>query len=153
MVNHYSKREWMDYIAGECNPDRSFQLEQHLYQCDHCLRIYMEAAEAQAEMPEWKGMELAIEKIAGKETKPAAVEPSMMQNGRDRHDSPRKWLLPYIAAASATLLLTSAGVFEALLFQTEELLPMADLLEQDKSYSEQAVQAVTDWLDAILRRR
>lgn len=112
-MSHYTKKEWLAYIRDELQASERDRYEDHLYHCDQCLQVYMACVEEQTDiMP-----------------KPNP-QPS------------RNMFIPYAIAASITLILTSTGVFELLLVDTESI-------QSPVSYSEKAVQSLTNWLGNI----
>lgn len=43
---HYSEREWLKYVNDALDPDVREKFENHLYTCDQCLNIYLQAVES-----------------------------------------------------------------------------------------------------------
>jgi predicted anti-sigma-YlaC factor YlaD len=51
-MNHIPLAEWKKFASDEMNDDKRFLYEQHLYTCDQCMDLYMEAIESiQDEIP------------------------------------------------------------------------------------------------------
>ncbi|WJH36243.1 hypothetical protein N6H14_10525 [Paenibacillus sp. CC-CFT747] len=41
-MTHYTSEEWADYRENRLPDDERARREEHLYQCDQCLALYME---------------------------------------------------------------------------------------------------------------
>ncbi|MBT2688874.1 hypothetical protein J7I93_11835 [Bacillus sp. ISL-47] len=44
-MDHYSREEWHKYVKNELGDADRKAYEDHLYICDHCLEVYLEAME------------------------------------------------------------------------------------------------------------
>ena len=113
-MTHFSKEKWLAYVQDELNETERHTCEDHLYACDQCLSLYMEAIDEGAGQPiiedDHRFAEGVMQKIA--ETKqPAAKGKQAVRRSASR----RTVLLHYVLAAAMTLLLTSTGLFNGLL--------------------------------------
>ena len=127
-MNHYTQADWAAYIKDELQEEQRQKYEDHLYSCDHCLETYMSCVQEHAALLH---VPTSLQKEQWAEERPVQKigYPS------------RKRFVPYVIAASITLILTGTGVFESLISY-----PVTD---SPVSYSEKAVQTVTGWLDHI----
>ncbi|MGQ0517897.1 hypothetical protein ACT453_49885, partial [Bacillus sp. D-CC] len=46
---HYSKEDWRNYTLNVIESNERESMEEHLYECDHCLALYMESIDEQQE--------------------------------------------------------------------------------------------------------
>lgn len=44
-MDHYSLEEWLKYVENELGEEEREAYENHLYTCDQCLEVYLEAME------------------------------------------------------------------------------------------------------------
>lgn len=42
-MDHYSLEEWLEYVKNELGEKERVIYEDHLYTCDQCLEVYLEA--------------------------------------------------------------------------------------------------------------
>src|SRR4051794_37442070 len=45
-MKHYSYEKWQQYVKDELSEHQREELERHLYTCDQCLEVYLEAVTA-----------------------------------------------------------------------------------------------------------
>ena len=46
---HYSKEDWRNYTLDFIESNERESMEEHLYECDRCLALYMESIDEQHE--------------------------------------------------------------------------------------------------------
>lgn len=101
-MTHISKEKWLTYANNKLNEDERETYEAHLYQCDHCLEVYMEVIETVDMTTPNLTTETIIDHVLPKQT--AAKEGGY-----------RKTFLHYTVAAAMTILLMSSGLFTQLI--------------------------------------
>ena len=67
-MSHYTREQWQRYITNELGEDARRKCEDHLYHCDQCLELYLEAlALCEADLPDMKSAvrftDMVMEKI------------------------------------------------------------------------------------------
>lgn len=121
-MEHYSYEQWKKYIQDEVEEEVRERYENHLYRCDHCLEVYMEALD-----------------FAGDSTFPimeqnAEFTDKVMDRIMDLHavpikpsgeDKKRRFyqhvLFQYLLAAAVTLIFMSTGIFQSIIQYTEKI--------------------------------
>lgn len=102
-MKHITYENWIRYVQGKAQQEEHF--EQHLYECDQCLTLYMEALET--------------EQIQSPTLTTKEIVHSIKNNRKERKESSNvsspirfhRKLVHYILAAGMTLFLMSSGVF------------------------------------------
>lgn len=112
-MSHIPLVEWKKYVIDEINDDKRLLYEQHLYTCDQCMDLYMEAIKSiQDEIPIIEDPSTYTNKVMsqipfGKATMPIT-----------RKEIKKRWyeekLFHYMLATAMTFLLMAAGVFSGL---------------------------------------
>ncbi len=112
-MSHISLEEWKKYARNKIDDKQRDAYEEHLYTCEQCMDVYMEAIESleQDDLP-------AIES-------PSYVEEVISQIPLEKQAQPnRRWyedkVFHYVVATAMTLLLMTSGVFSQLLQVTTE---------------------------------
>lgn len=111
-MNHIDYEDWVLYATDSLDEETRLQYENHLYSCDHCLELYLEAVEeAESQMPvlsDPTGFTASIMKEIGGGKKQPPVQIKPKKNIR------RQTLVHYAVAAAMTLVLMSTGIFSEL---------------------------------------
>ncbi|RST72479.1 hypothetical protein D4T97_015565 [Siminovitchia acidinfaciens] len=111
-MNHIDYENWLLYATDSLDEKTRSKYENHLYSCDHCLELYLEAVEeAESQMPvlsDPSGFTDAIMKEIGgvKEEPPPQI--------KSKKNMRRQTLVHYTVAAAMTLVLMSTGIFSQL---------------------------------------
>lgn len=58
-MNHVSEAQWVAYLADEIPEALKIEYENHLYSCDKCLSVYMEAMEKEETSLDLEGFDIA----------------------------------------------------------------------------------------------
>ncbi|MEZ2715375.1 hypothetical protein [Niallia circulans] len=119
MIAHYSKDYWMKYVKDELSEKERSILEDHLYTCDQCLELYIDAVDKQEEtLPsisdEAAFMNDIMQKISYENLEIKTIE----EKKRPIYQSS---IFHYAIAASLTLILMSAGFFQSIVKHTETI--------------------------------
>ncbi|PKR84013.1 anti-sigma factor family protein [Heyndrickxia camelliae] len=110
-MNHISYERWLQYVRGELDSATEQQYDDHLYSCDQCLSVYLEAVEAQEQLlpamsNEDSFTEMVMQQIEGQKRKTV---------GQSKKQSLyQKASFHYLVAAAMTILLMTSGVFSHL---------------------------------------
>ena len=115
-MEHYSAAMWLQYITGKVGSVQVLDMEQHLTQCDECLKLYALTAEnsvSEQVSPRFTHGVMARVASSGRLTLP---QNSKLPSTKpfQRAGNSRQSLGNYAVAACLTLLLTAGGVFGSL---------------------------------------
>jgi anti-sigma factor RsiW len=150
-MKHFTYEEWKRYANDELpEPDREFY-EDHLYSCDECLEVYLEAV-AETELPSMESgsafTDLVMAKISEEVKKPAQPRIFEEKKRRPFYQSP---LFHYSLAAAMTILLMTTGVFQSIT-QYAGAVQDPDFQEKKTSVTEGLVDKTFAWMDTIEKK-
>jgi hypothetical protein len=181
-VKHATAQEWQDYAAGELAPQRYEELEEHLYDCESCLQLYIQVIDHHAAISE-ADESLAPELEAGAQQAfadrvmlaihgaplaaaasvdvimPVSLPPAVKSPVRPvrRTSLIRRPLFQYTLAAAATLLLISTGVFQNIgqIVERDNRInsPIPYQEKLDESFSQRLMEKTTSLLGSIHSNR
>ena len=149
-MKHYSEQEWMKYVENELDKDVREVYENHLYSCDQCLDIYLQAvAEVETELPvitnEADFTDLVMAQISESKV------PKIQDVKEIRKTSKRFYqaaIFHYSIAAAMTILLMSTGVFQSITKYTENV-QNPSFQEKRTSMTEGIVDKTFAWMDSL----
>ncbi|MBY0122205.1 anti-sigma factor [Bacillus sp. S/N-304-OC-R1] len=152
-MTHYSKEEWMKYVNNEMTQDVREEYENHLYTCDQCLTLYLDAvAEAEEDLPEIENesgfTDLIMAQIA--ESKPPVLKAATEKKKRSRPFY-QTAIFHYSIAAVMTILLMSTGVFQSITQYTVAL-QKPSFQEKRTSITEGIVDKTFAWMDSLEKK-
>ncbi|WP_201712714.1 hypothetical protein [Rossellomorea arthrocnemi] len=115
-MRHIALEEWKMYAKDETDEDMRIEYEEHLYSCDQCMVLYMEAVDAvQEDLPSIEGPSLYTDEV---------MERIPFENSDVRKPSRKRWyeekVFHYVLATAMTLILMATGIFSELLKVTSE---------------------------------
>lgn len=148
-MNHISYKEWLTYVQNKLDDELREEYENHLYSCDHCLELYLQAAEAtESQLPELQDeLQFTNKVMQGidviKQTDQKKEQPVKKQNRRGQT------MVHYILAAAMTLLLMSTGVFSQMM-EFSSSFEKIDLKEEPVSFVNELLNkeiSITDKLE------
>ncbi|MCJ7840978.1 hypothetical protein MUB24_08695 [Lederbergia sp. NSJ-179] len=143
-MNHYRIDHWLQYVRDELDDETRIQYENHLYDCDHCLELYLQAVDAnEFQMPELAepnhftdSIMKQVQEINTKEDQPKI---------RAKH-SYKQTFIHYSIAVAMTFILMSTGVFS-------QLLKMPHTIENSESkQSESFIQSFLNKQGSIINK-
>jgi len=146
MTTHYSKNDWMKYVNDELNEKERAFLENHLYTCDQCLELYIDAVDMQEEIlpsisDEAAFMNDIMQKITFENMEIEKIE----EKKRPFYQSS---IFHYAIAASLTLILMSAGFFQSIIKHTETI-QKAEVSLKEEPKSGGLVDKTFAWMDSF----
>ena len=135
-MSHFAREQWSAYVQNRLSGEERRRCEEHLYNCDFCLSVYLECVEREGDalpaLPKEDEFAEAVMRRIGRrerrvparrhseERRSEALRPGGLQPaGGGRAD--RRTLLHYTAAAAVTLVLMSSGMFQALLADVQHI--------------------------------
>ncbi|MCG0276314.1 MAG: hypothetical protein L5655_09200 [Thermosediminibacteraceae bacterium] len=119
-MRHFGKEEWILFKSGHLAKEKSRIMENHLYVCDQCLETFLELITdeeindaAKKVSPAFdKKVMAAIEKNEARWTQRGNTRKVLVSN---------KLIAYYVACAMVTIMLMSAGFFQALAGKAQAL--------------------------------
>ncbi|XEC95366.1 hypothetical protein AB6A23_01950 [Paenibacillus tarimensis] len=147
-MNHRDVGFWRKYADDAVAEKEREEAETHLYTCDRCLRLYMQAVQAN------ETIELLTDENALELTERIMADPVIrtlppLRSGTAKRIERGRTAVHYAIAACLTLLLMSAGVFQELVAHTGEFRNDAGSLnwERDVSLTDRMMEKTSGWLD------
>lgn len=147
-MKHYHVHAWEQYVKEQLSPDKTSEMELHLYQCDECLTIYMTCMDQKE----------TIFPVMEKDTQ-AYVNAIIARTTGTKRSWYHSTMLQYGVAAAATLILVATGFFHGLsqeLGSTGPFKPASSMkaqapssLQTDKPISDQLLNKTLTWLDTL----
>ncbi|MFI8575580.1 anti-sigma factor family protein [Rossellomorea aquimaris] len=139
-MSHIALEEWMNYARDEMDDNKRTEYEEHLYSCDQCMSLYMEAIEAvQDELPSIEGPSLFTEEVM--ERIPVERDPVMKPGKKQWYEEK---VFHYVLATAMTLILMASGIFGELSKITTEF-----ERNQPPSFTENILNKTTALLDSV----
>ncbi len=170
-MTHLSYEEWQKYVKNELTSDCREKAEDHLYSCDHCLGLYIQAvAELEICLPDQRQMEVITDRVL-MEIQEQNLAQELQQDQQQKPDQhlksnqkseinvPHKQqqkVLPfyqtaifhYTLAAVATIVLMMTGVFHNITQYTESV-QSPTYQKNHSSVTEGIVNRTFTWLDTF----
>lgn len=145
-MNHYSVENWLQYVRDELEEETRTQYEDHLYHCDHCLALYLQAVEIndaqELELSETKNFADSIMEQIAEIKHPVQCE----QKKKQRLHSRKQTFIHYTVAVAMMMILMSTGVFS-------QLMRMASTVESNESHhTESFIQSFLDQQGSIINK-
>ncbi|MBS4175610.1 hypothetical protein [Bacillus sp. FJAT-49736] len=108
-MNHISYEKWLQYTRGELDSATQKKYEDHLYDCDQCLTVYLEAVDAEEKLlPVMNNEDTFTDLIMQQvESQKKATKPQ-------KQSFYQKAVFHYLVAAAMTIILMTSGVFSHL---------------------------------------
>ncbi|WP_062352767.1 hypothetical protein [Bacillus kwashiorkori] len=145
---HFLIDEWRQYRNGEVEEKKAEKMEEHLYNCDQCLNLYIEATDTildiaiQDEMAFTNGVMEQINSLVSIEQ-----DREKTRKSRKKNYYRQKWL-HYCVAASATLFLMSSGIFDKV--ASEMISVQEESFQESKSFTVEIMNKTTGFIDFIM---
>lgn len=145
-MSHRSEAYWRRY-AGTDKLSRVERdaAEAHLYECDACLALYMQAVE-QLDVQARLGSEAEKQLKAGLRQHPTLQKTTARRRGWTARRERRRTLVHYTIAAALTLFLLSSGVWQHYLDQTAQPGQTSTAAAEGGTISEQMMARTTELL-------
>lgn len=146
-MKHVSLAEWTAYIADEVPDALKIEYENHLYSCDDCLTVYMEAMERKEFIQPIEELDIAdsvMRSIAQINAEPALEERSK------KTKSLRTITKHYLIAAGFTILLMASGVFQSLAKYVDNV--ESSSLKETPPVTDGLIDKTFNWMDDIEKK-
>ncbi|MEH7548019.1 hypothetical protein COJ85_17840 [Bacillus sp. AFS076308] len=173
-MKHYSYEEWQHYVKDELSEDRREDLESHLYTCDQCLEVYLQAVTANEtslpalpDEPNFTDRVMEMGPFTNKNINNVEIVFSVpvthstfkgveMVNsvpGTERKPLYQRAGFHYLLAAAATLLLMFSGAFQSLATYAGSLeKPMIQERKPKPSVTEGVINKTFAWMDSLEKK-
>ncbi|WP_042455838.1 anti-sigma factor family protein [Neobacillus dielmonensis] len=157
-MRHYTVDEWVQYVKNELRESDRMELEDHLYTCDQCLELYLQAiADHESSLPilaDENGFTDLIMAALPKTMPENSQYSKMSQKQVDNRKTKRFYQqagFHYFLAAAATILLTFTGAFQSLAkyassFETQHI------QEKKPSVTEGVMNKTFAWMDSFEKK-
>ncbi|MGE7767625.1 hypothetical protein [Peribacillus sp. NPDC096540] len=147
-MNHVSEAEWITYLADEMPDALKIEYENHLYSCDECLAVYMEAMERAESSLNVEDLDIAdsvmdsiaqLNKVSFEEAKQIRKEKSLRTITRH-----------YLIAAGFTILLMAGGVFQSLTEYVDSV--ESSTIKENQTLTDDLIDKTFNWMDSIEKK-
>ncbi len=148
-MTHYSYEEWMRYLKKELSEEEQGIYENHLYSCDQCLVLYLEAVSEEEALPVLTNEATFTDLVMGQVSEiklPTLQTTKETRNGRKRFY--QSSIFHYTIAAAMTILLMTSGVFQSLT-QYAENVQSSDFQKKETSMTAGLVDKTFAWMDSL----
>lgn len=149
-MTHYSYEEWMKYVKNELVQEVQEIVENHLYSCDQCLDLYLQAVtEVESELPFIANDTHFTDVIMAQVSEiqlPAVKSLKEKRNVKKRFY--QSIVFHYTIAAAMTILLMTTGVFQSLT-QYAEHVQNPDFQKKETSMTAGFVDKTFTWMDSL----
>ncbi|AXN39356.1 hypothetical protein [Peribacillus butanolivorans] len=147
-MNHVSEAGWIAYLADEMPDNLKIEYENHLYSCDECLTVYMEAMERAESSLLVEELDIAdsvmssitqLSEVSFEEVKQIKKEKSLRMITRH-----------YLIAAGFTILLMAAGVFQSLTEYVDSV--ESSTVKETQTLTDGLIDKTFNWMDSIEKK-
>jgi len=146
MTTHYSKDYWMKYVRDELKETERILLEDHLYTCDQCLELYIDAVDMKEEKLPSISDEVAFMNDIMKQITNENMD--RKKDAKKKRPFYQSSIFHYAIAASLTLILMSAGFFQSIIKHTETI-QKAEVSWKEEPKSGGLVDKTFAWMDSF----
>ncbi|MFF2447065.1 anti-sigma factor family protein [Neobacillus sp. NPDC058068] len=168
-MKHYSYEEWLQYVKDEMSDQNREQLETHLYTCDQCLELYLQAmAENETSLPILSNQssftDLVMAEVSNmvpdtvRNLNTVSMVPLVpdTQHVEQKASKKKSWYqqagFHYLLAAAATLLLTFSGAFQSLATYAKSIETPIQVQEKKPSVTEGVINKTFAWMDSLEKK-
>ncbi|MBJ8050674.1 hypothetical protein JDS87_01275 [Bacillus cereus] len=129
---HYSKEDWCNYTLDIISNNERESMEEHLYECEHCLALYMESIDEQNEnLPMINDDSFTNEVMT-------QINFEMLQpNENIKTNQLKRTIIHYIIATAATIIFMASGLFHYIFTATSNFEKSSN--QNETSISQQIV--------------
>jgi hypothetical protein len=115
-MKHKTFEEWLTYVRDEVDEKTRVEFENHLYECDQCMEVYLEAIERQeTSFPTVTDADAFTDGIMAMIEQEKPVSNIEKPRPYAKTKFYQKSVFHYLVAAAMTLLLMTTGVFQELM--------------------------------------
>src|SRR3954468_7137503 len=149
-MKHYSYEEWLKYVENELAEEVQDIVENHLYSCDQCLDLYLQAVtEAESALPSIADdahfTDVVMAQVS--EVQLPSVK-SVKENRNEKKRFYQSAAFHYTIAAAMTVLLMTTGVFQSLTQYAENVQSLS-FQKKETSMTAGFVDKTFAWMDSL----
>lgn len=142
-MSHLNYEKWVAYVNDEVDEADRQTYEEHVFTCDKCLDLYMQAVESQVDrLPE----------LADDFTEQVVQHVFPVQSERKAKSIFKRSFFHYVIAAAMTLILMSSGLFGQLTQVASNFEEQANQ-EQSQSFTEELIDKTLSFIQVIDRNK
>ncbi|GIN63689.1 hypothetical protein J27TS8_36820 [Robertmurraya siralis] len=142
-MTHISYDEWKRYVENELNERDRERYEDHLYTCDQCLELYLEAVTE---------LEPTLPVLSNTDDFTNAIMAQVIESKEKEIDKKvpfyQKTLFHYTIAAAMTLLFMASGIFQSITNYVDAV-EGSELKQSTPSVTEELVNKTFAWMDQL----
>jgi quinol-cytochrome oxidoreductase complex cytochrome b subunit len=151
-MKHFSYDEWLNYIKNDITENIREEFENHLYTCDQCLELYLQAiAEHESSLPTLPNESIFTELVMSEVSKQHPKESAVEQKETKKRPFYQHAAFHYFLAAAATLLLMFSGVFQSLATYASAV-EAPTIQEKKPSVTEGVIDKTFAWMDSLEKK-
>lgn len=147
-MKHISVAEWHAYLADEIPEAQKIDYENHLYSCDECLEVYMEALEREENVFPSEKLSIA-DSVMGSIAR-LKEEPLLVDKSNRKNKSIRTITKHYVIAAGFTILLMASGVFQSLTEYVSNV--ESGAVKEKPTVTDGLIDKTFNWMDEIEKK-
>ena len=154
-MKHYTYDEWLQYVRNEITGKTREEFENHLYTCDQCLEVYLQAVTAnESSLPilsnETSFTDAVMAEVSKKQ---GMVSDTKFAEKKSNKKKPfyKQAAFHYLLAAAATILLTFTGAFQSLATYANSL-ETKQVQEKRPSMTEGMMNKTFAWMDSLEKK-
>lgn len=142
-MSHLNYEKWVAYVNDEVDETDRQTYEEHVFTCDECLDLYMQAVESQVDrLPE----------LADDFTEQVVQHVFPVRSERKTKSIFKRSFFHYVIAAAMTLILMSSGLFGQLTQVASNFEEQANH-EQSQSFTEELIDKTLSFIQVIDRNK
>jgi hypothetical protein len=154
-MKHYTYDEWLQYVRNEITGKTREEFENHLYTCDQCLEVYLQAVTAnESSLPILSNETSFIDAVMAEVSKGKGMVPdTKLEEQKSNKKTPfyKQAAFHYLLAAAATILLTFTGAFQSLATYANSL-ETKQVQEKRPSMTEGVMNKTFAWMDSLEKK-
>jgi hypothetical protein len=151
-MKHFSYDEWLNYIKNDITENIREEFENHLYTCDQCLELYLQAiAEHESSLPNLTNESIFTDQVMTEVSKQHSKESAVEPKKKTKRPYYQQAAFHYFLAAAATLLLMFSGVFQSLATYASAV-ESPKVQEKKPSVTEGVIDKTFAWMDSLEKK-
>ncbi|MDF2857465.1 MAG: hypothetical protein K0Q87_3316 [Neobacillus sp.] len=148
-MKHFSYDEWLNYIKNDITENIREEFENHLYTCDQCLELYLQAiAEYESTLPSLTNESTFTDLVMTEVSKQYSKVGTLVPKEKTKRPFYQQAGFHYFLAAAATLLLMFSGVFQSLATYASAV-EAPTIQEKKPSVTEGVIDKTFAWMDSL----
>lgn len=153
-MNHYTYHEWYKYVKGERKQNKKRLMDKHLYTCDHCLNLYLQAVEELEHLlPDIINQDYFTDEVMSQVSEIEGTDlPAQLKSRTNRRPVYQSVFFHYAIAVAMTILLMTTGVFQTI-FHYADNVQKNSFQPKETSITVGLVDKTFTWIDSLKDKR